>query len=189
VQTAAHEVQDAQIEARNAAVALAAYRNNHGVVDPEEQAKAQLEMISKLQDELIGARVQLQQLQQMAPENPQVPLLTTRISGLEHQIAEQKGEVAGGHRSLSATAVQYERLELERQYADRRLAAAMNSLQDAEDEARRKQAYVERIEQPSLPDDPAEPERLRGIIATFALGLIAWGILRLLFAGVREHHG
>jgi len=189
VQTAAHEVQDAQIEARNAAVALAAYRNNHGVVDPEEQAKAQLEMISKLQDELIGARVQLQQLQQMAPENPQIPLLTTRISGLEHQIAEQKGEVAGGHRSLSATAVQYERLELERQYADRRLAAAMNSLQDAEDEARRKQAYVERIEQPSLPDDPAEPERLRGIIATFALGLIAWGILRLLFAGVREHHG
>jgi capsular polysaccharide transport system permease protein len=189
VQTAAREVQDAQIEARNAAVALAAYRNNHGVVDPEQQAKVQLEMISKLQDELIGARVQLQQLQQMAPENPQIPLLTTRISGLEHQIAEQKGEVAGGHRSLSATAVQYERLELERQYADRRLAAAMNSLQDAEDEARRKQAYVERIEQPSLPDDPAEPERLRGIIATFALGLIAWGILRLLFAGVREHHG
>lgn len=189
VQFAAHEVADAQVEARNAAVALAAFRNAHGVVDPEEQAKAQLEMISKLQDELIGARVQLQQLQQMAPENPQVPLLTTRIRGLEQQIAEQKGEVAGGHRSLSQSAVQYERLELERQYADRRLAAAMNSLQDAEDEARRKQAYVERIEQPSVPDDPAEPERLRGIIATFAMGLIAWGILRLLFAGVREHHG
>ena len=188
VQAAAREVQDAQIESRNAAVALASYRNSHGVVDPEEQAKAQLEMISKLQDELIGARVQLQQLQQMAPENPQVPLLTTRINGLEHQIAEQKGEVAGGHRSLSQTAIQYERLELERQYSDRRLAAAMNSLQDAEDEARRKQAYVERIAQPSLPDEPAEPRRLRGIFATFVLGLIAWGILRLLLAGLREHH-
>jgi len=189
VQAAAREVQDAQLEARNAAVSLAAFRNSHGVVDPEEQAKAQLEMISKLQDELIGARVQLQQLQQMAPENPQIPLLTTRISGLERQIAEQKGEVAGGRRSLSGTAVQYERLELERQYADRRLAAAMNSLQDAEDEARRKQAYVERIAQPSLPDEPAEPRRLRGIFATFVLGLIAWGILRLLLAGLKEHHG
>ncbi|MGE5063171.1 MAG: capsule biosynthesis protein [Myxococcales bacterium] len=189
VQAAAREVQDAQIEARNAAVALAAYRNTHGVVDPEEQAKAQLEMISKLQDELIGARVQLQQLQQMAPENPQIPLLTTRISGLQHQIAEQKGEVAGGRRSLSGAAVQYERLELQRQYADRRLAAAMNSLQDAEDEARRKQAYVERIAQPSMPDEPAEPRRLRGIFATLVLGLIAWGILRLLLAGLREHHG
>jgi capsular polysaccharide transport system permease protein len=189
VQFAAHEVEDAQIAARNAAVALAAFRNTHGVVDPEAQAKAQLEMISKLQDELIGARVQLQQLRAMAPDNPQVPLLTTRISELQRQIGEQMGSVAGSRRSLSQTAVQYERLELQRQYSDRRLAAAMNSLQDAEDEARRKQAYVERIAQPSLPDEPAEPRRLRGIFATFVLGLIAWGILRLLLAGVREHHG
>jgi capsular polysaccharide transport system permease protein len=189
VQFAAHEVQDSQIEARNAAIALAAFRNTHGVVDPEEQAKAQLEMISKLQDELIGARVQLAQLQKMAPENPQVPILATRISGLEHQIDIQMGRVAGGRRSLSQTAVQYERLELERQYADRRLAAAMNSLQNAEDEARRKQAYVERIAEPSLPDEAAEPRRLRGVFATFVLGLIAWGILRLLLAGLREHHG
>jgi capsular polysaccharide transport system permease protein len=189
VQFAADEVRDAQIAARNAAVALAAYRNTHGVVNPEEQAKAQLEMISKLQDELIGARVQLRQLEQMAPENPQVPLLQTRISSLQGQIDQQMGRVAGGRRSLSQSAVEYERLELERQYTDRRLGAAMNSLQDAEDEARRKQAYVERIAQPSFPDEAAEPRRLRGIFATFILGLIAWGILRLLLAGLREHHG
>ena len=189
VQFAATEVQDAQIAARNAAVALAAFRNTHGVVDPEEQAKAQLQMITNLQDQLIGARVQLQQLRQMAPENPQVPILETRIASLQQQINQQSGQVAGGRRSLSQTAVQYERLELERQYADRRLAAAMNSLQDAEDEARRKQAYVERIAEPSLPDEAAEPRRLRGILATLVLGLVIWGILKLLVAGVREHHG
>ena len=189
VQFAAQEVRDAQVAARNAAVALAAFRNTHGVVNPEEQAKAQLDMISKLQDELISSRVQLQQLQAMAPENPQVPLLQTRIRGLQQQIDQQMGRVAGGRRSLSQSAVQYERLELERQYTDKRLAAAMNSLQDAEDEARRKQAYVERIAQPSLPDEAAEPRRLRGILATLVLGLVAWGILRLLLAGIREHHG
>jgi capsular polysaccharide transport system permease protein len=189
VQFAAREVQDAQVEARNAAVALAAFRNTHGVVDPEAQAKVQLDMISKLQDELIGSRVQLAQLQKMAPENPQIPILTTRISGLQHQIDEQMGRVAGGRRSLSQTAVQYERLELERELADKRVAAAMTSLQSAEDEAQRKQAYVERIAEPSRPDEPAEPRRLRGIFAVFVLGLIAWGILRLLVAGLREHHG
>jgi len=65
----------------------------------------------------------------------------------------------------------------------------MTSLQAAEDEAQRKQAYVERIAEPSRPDEAAEPRRLRGIFATFVLGLIAWGILRLLLAGLREHHG
>lgn len=188
VQFAAHEVQDAQIQARTAAVSLAAFRNTHGVVDPEEQAKAQLEMISKLQDELISARVQLLQLRKIAPDNPQVPVLVTRVNGLQQQIDQQSGRIAGDRRSLSQTAVQYERLELERQYADRRLAAAMNSLQDAEDEARRKQAYVERITEPSLPDEAAAPRRIRGILATLLLGLVAWSILRLLLAGVREHH-
>jgi len=189
IEYASREVQDAQMAARNAAVALAAFRNNHGVVDPEEQAKAQLAMISKLQDELIGSRVQLEQLQSMAPENPQVPILRTRIAGLQNQIDQQMGRVAGDRRSLSASAVQYEKLELERELADKRVAAAMTSLQSAEDEAQRKQAYVERIAEPSRPDEAAEPRRLRGIFATFMLGLIAWGILRLLLAGLREHHG
>jgi capsular polysaccharide transport system permease protein len=189
IQYATREVEDAQLEARNAAVALAAFRNTHGVVDPEEQAKAQLEMISKLQDELISSRVQLQQLQAMAPQNPQIPILATRISGLQSQIDQQMGRVAGDRRSLSQSAVQYERLELERQLADKRVAAAMTSLQNAEDDAQRKQAYIERIAEPSKPDQPFEPRRLRGIIATLMLGLVAWGILRLLLAGLREHHG
>jgi len=64
----------------------------------------------------------------------------------------------------------------------------MTSLQGAEDEAQRKQAYIERIAEPSRPDSAAEPRRLRGIFATFVLGLIAWGILRLLLAGLHEHH-
>lgn len=187
VQAAADEVKDAQMAARNAAVALAAFRNAHGVVDPEEQAKAQLDLVSKLQDELITSRVQLSQLQKMAPENPQIPILTTRISGLENQINQQMGRVAGNRRSLSQTAVQYERLELERQLADKRVEAAMTSFQSAEDEARRKQAYVERIEEPSLPDDADGPHRLRGILSTLILGLVAWGILKLLLAGLREH--
>jgi capsular polysaccharide transport system permease protein len=189
VQFAEREVREAQVEDRNAAVALAQYRNGRGVVDPEEQAKAQLEMVSKLQDELIGARMQLLQLNQMAPENPQIPILKTRVAGLAHEIDVQMGRVAGDRKSLSASAVQYQRLELERQFAAKRLAAALTSFQEAQSEARRKQAYIERIVEPNIPDEPAEPRRLRAILATFVLGLIAWGILKLLLAGVREHHG
>lgn len=65
----------------------------------------------------------------------------------------------------------------------------MTALQEARSEARRKQAYVERIAQPSLPDKAEEPRRLRGIFATLVLSLIAWAILTMLLAGIREHHG
>jgi capsular polysaccharide transport system permease protein len=189
IQLSEQEVLDAEGAAQRAAVALAEFRNASGIIDPEKQAAVQLQMISKLQDELIGSRMQLLQLQEMAPENPQIPILRVRIGGLAREIDRQLGLVAGSRRSLSATAARYQRLLLDRDFADKRLAAAMTSLQDARAEARRKQAYVERISQPSTPDEAQEPKRLRGVLATFILGLVAWAILSMLLAGVREHHG
>lgn len=187
VRYAEREVADAQQQARNAALALAAYRNRAGVIDPERQANVQLQMISKLQDELIGARMQLLQLSAAASENPQIPLLKIRIAGLQQAIGDQLSQVAGNSGSLSAAAAQYQRLQLQREFSDRQLAAALAALQDARNEARRQQAYVERVAQPSLPDEAMEPRRWRGVFATLVIGLVAWGILSMLLAGVREH--
>lgn len=184
---AQREAREAEVEARRASQALASFRNTRGIVDPEGQAAVQLQLVSKLQDELIASRVQLQQLQALAPENPQIPLLRTRIGELGRQINAEVNRVAGGRGSLSADAVQYQRLTLDREYADKRLAAALASLQEARNESRRKHAYVERIVEPNLPDEAQEPRRLRGILATLVLGLVAYGILAMLLAGVREH--
>lgn len=181
------EVSEAQAEAERSALALARYRNRKGVIDPERQATVQLQMISKLQDELIAARNQLYQLKATVPGNPQIRPLEFRIDALEGEVRRQMGSVAGDRSSLSATAVEYQRYSLEREIADKRLAAAMAALLEAKNEARRKQAYVERIVQPSVPDAALEPRRLRSIFATAMLGLIAWGVLGMLLAGVREH--
>jgi capsule polysaccharide export protein KpsE/RkpR len=61
------------------------------------------------------------------------------------------------------------------------------SQQEALNDARKKQVYVERIAEPSLPDYSLEPRRLRNILATILLGLLAWGVVSTLIAGIREH--
>jgi capsular polysaccharide transport system permease protein len=182
------EVNDAKDKARSTALSLSRFRNLSGVVDPEKQATVQLQMISKLQDEQIAARNQLLQLQAYTPENPQIPVLQTKIRGLSRDIESELGKVAGNQRSLAGWAAQYQRLLLESQAADKQLSGAIASLEEARNEARRKQAYVERIVQPNLPDDAIEPRRLRGIFGTFVFGLIAYGIISMLLAGIREHH-
>lgn len=187
IRYAENEVQNAKANSQRAAIRLAQFRNASGVVDPDEEAKVRLQMISKLQDELIAARSQLSQLQAYAPRNPQVPVLQTQIASLSHDIKVELGKVAGGDRSLAQAAVQYERLQLESVTADKQLAVAITSLEDARNEAQRKQAYIERIVDPDLPDGPLEPRRLRGILATFIFGLIAYGIGSMLLAGMREH--
>lgn len=184
---AQREVGDAEQRATQASLALSVYRNQQGVVDPEMQAEVQLQMVSKLQDELITTKTQLAELRAFTPQNPQVEVLTTRVRELSHEVDAQLGKVAGDRKSLSSVAARYQRLKLESQFADRQLAAAMSSLTDAKSDARRKQVYVERIVQPNQPDEALEPRRLRGIVATLALGLLAWGVLSLLLAGVKEH--
>lgn len=187
VRFAQTEVDQAKARAQSAAVALAAYRNRSGVVDPEKQAGVQMQMISNLQNKLIEGRTQLAQLQKYAPENPQIPVVRTQIAAIQQQIDEETGKVTGNRRSLAGSAVQFQRLSLENDFAAKQLAGALASLEDARNEASRKQAYVERIVQPNLPDAPMEPRRLRGILSTLALALIAYAILRMLLAGVKEH--
>jgi capsular polysaccharide transport system permease protein len=187
VRYAQKEVDEAKAGAQKAAVALAAFRDRAGVVDPEKQAQVQMQMISKLQDELISAKTELTQLERYTPLNPRVPVMRTQIETVEREIDRELGKVAGARGSLAASAVRFQRLSLETQFADKQLGAALMSLEQARSESLRKQAYVERIVEPSLPDSPTEPRRLRGILATLALSLVAYGILRMLLAGVREH--
>ncbi|MGB3739651.1 MAG: hypothetical protein WA948_09885 [Pontixanthobacter sp.] len=181
------EVEDAKTRSRDAALELAAYRDRARIIDPEQQAAARLQMISKLQDELIAARTQLRQLQTYTPRASQIPFLRTQARELQGEIDTQMDAIAGGRGSLSAAAAQYQELQLNAEFAEKQLGIALASLQDAQAEARRKTAYLDRIASPSLPDYASEPRRLRGIAATFIFGLLAWGVLSMLAVGVREH--
>jgi capsular polysaccharide transport system permease protein len=184
---AQREVADAKAQAQRTAAALAAYRNRSGIVDPEKQAEAQMQMVSKLQDSLIAAKTELAQLLRYTPDNPRIPAVRTQIAAIQHEIDLELGKVTGGRRSLAQSAVRFERLTLENEFANKQLTAALASLEQARSEAQRKQAYVERVVEPNLPDAPMEPRRTRGILATLALSLLAYGILRMLLAGIREH--
>jgi len=181
------EVDVAEEKARAAALAVSRYRTEKTVFDPEKQSALQLQQISRLQDELIAAKSQLAQVRNLAPKNPQVPVLQRQVGILEAEIQKETAKVAGGERSLSSKAADYERLALNRAFADKQLATALASLEQARNEAQRKQLYLDRIVEPGRPDVAVEPRRLRSIAATLALGLIAWGVLSLLIAGVKEH--
>ena len=180
-------VNEAQDRVRMTALALSDYRNRNGVLDPEKEAELRMQVIAKLQDDLITARNQLQQLQAFTPNASQIPFQKTRVTALEQEIARQSGSIAGGKASLSAQAAEYQKLKLESDLAEQQLSSALDALKDARVEARRKHAYVERIAAPSLPDYPNEPLRVRNILATLVLSLLAWGVLSTVISGIREH--
>ncbi len=182
------EVDRAMTRAKAASLAVSDYRDAKSVFDPEKQSSLQLQLVSKIQDELIATRAQLSQITSLSPQNPQVALLQNKIENLTFQITSETAKVTGSDSSLAKKSSKYEQLILERDFAGKQLATALASLESARNEALRQHLYLERISQANTPDIALEPRRIRSIAAVFILGLIMWGILGILNAGVREHH-
>lgn len=186
---ALNDVQNAELETKASAVKLASYRNQKSIIDPERQSSINLQQISKLEESLIQLKAQLQQVSLAAPNNPQIGALKGQILELEKTIQEERGRVAGLGKvsSLATKSAEYQELVLENGLAEKKLSAALVSLEAAKSEAAKKHIYIERIVEPNTPDYPQYPKRLKGIFATLAAGLLAWGILSLLTVSIREH--
>jgi capsular polysaccharide transport system permease protein len=137
---------------------------------------------------LVQTNAMLVQLRLVASENPQIPVLNNRVQSLETEIAATSARLAGGNPSLATKVAEFQRLAFDNEFANRQLASALASLEQARNEVQRQQLYVERVAQPSLPDEAMEPRRVRAVlVAVFVLGLVAWGVLWLLVASIREH--
>jgi capsular polysaccharide transport system permease protein len=188
IAVAEHRVQEAAQQDQEAEIALSAYRNEASVINPEAQSALPLQTVAKIREQLLVATTNLSQLELTAKDNPQIPALKRRIDDLEKAILAESNGVAGDDNSLASKAVVYQRLALAKEFDDKMLATEMASLEQARTEADHKQLYLERIAEPNEPDKAMEPHRIRAIAATFGIGLLAWGVVSMLFAAIREHH-
>ena len=184
---AQHEAKDAEAEVRRTALAVSVFRNAHAIFDPDKQSTLQLQQVNALQSELVAAKTQLIEVQSLSPSNPQVASLQTRVRVLQQEISGAVRNVAGANSSLSGKAPEYEKLVLDKEFAERRLASATTALENAKSEAERKQLYLERLVQPNTPDVAVEPKRVQSIFVVLVLGLIVWGLVTLLVSGIREY--
>jgi capsular polysaccharide transport system permease protein len=187
IRFAEQEVKVAEDKVKDASLALSSYRGKQAVYEPDRQAAIQLQGVAKIQEELLATEGQLAQLRKLSPGNPQIAALVSKVEMLHKSIDAETAKVTGRSGSLSSHAPDFERLALEKGFAEKQLATALTGLETARSEAQRKQLYLERLVQPNLPDESVEPRRIRAIFTVFVLGIIAWGVLSLLVASIREH--
>jgi capsular polysaccharide transport system permease protein len=187
IQFAQNEVNIASEKAKDAAVALLNYRSKQSVFEPTKQAAIQLEGVAKLHQELITTEAEIAEIRKLSPENPQIGALESSAELLRKTIASESGKVTDPSGSFSARAPQFERLELDQEFADKQLGYALAGLESARAEAQKKQIYLERLTQPSVQDKAMEPKRLRSIFTTFVICLLAFGVASILVASIREH--
>ena len=187
VRFATADVESAEKQQRAAVLALSQYRNKQALYDPGMQSDLQLRAVGALREELVTTRKQLADVRTMASDNPQIPVLQSRIRVLQGEIESEMAKVAGDRSSLSSKVPQYEAITLDRDFAAKYLAIALDSLEQARENAMSQQLYIERIEEPNTPDVPIEPRTLKDIAATLLVSLIVWAVTSLMVTAVKEH--
>jgi capsular polysaccharide transport system permease protein len=185
--TARHEVDRAEQRIAEIQTELTAYRVKRKMLDPKSASSGVLELIGQMNSALATARTQLGELLNNSPNSPQIPLVKTRISALDKLIAEERAKLSGESDSVVSALTEYERLNTQRELAEKALASAFTSLEAARLEAQRQQLYLETIAQPNLADYPLYPKRLVSFAMVFATCFLAYGLAWLLVASVREH--
>ena len=168
--------------------ALTSFREQHQDLDSVGSAQAAAATIAQLEAAATAAQAELRErMAFMRPDNPALQSTRNRIAALERQIIAERARRTQGDGALSQQLASFERLMLEREFADRQLASATASLETARMEAQRQQLYLARVVAPNLAVHPLYPRKLISVGSIF-LGLsVAFGIGWLLVAGMREH--
>jgi capsular polysaccharide transport system permease protein len=187
IQEAEGRVVAAEDRVRNARVALSQFRNQQDLIDPSKQAAGVLDVSNKLVAEQAALQAQLDLMQRVAPRNPAIPAVRNRIVAVGREIAAQNGRAVGTPTGIASKLGNYEKLQVEQEFATQMLTAANTALETARTEAEKQQFYLERVVEPNRPDMSTLPHRLKRILVVFASSLCLYFIGWMLVVGILEH--
>lgn len=166
---------------------LAVFRNREGVLDPERQSVATLELINKLFAEKLALETTLTATQTATPNNPKIPAILNRLTAIEKEIAALQGGLTGGKASMASKLAEFERLNLERELAAKSLTAALSTLERARQDAVRQQLYLERVVEPNLADKSQYPKRFQSLAVVFVICIALYWIAKSFSVTILEH--
>ena len=184
---AQRRVQQAEERLRNARIALSAFRNQQQLIDPTRQAQGVFEVSNELVAEQAGLQSQLDLMLRVAPRNPAIPALRTRIAAVGREIAAQTGRAVGTPTAIASKLAAYEKRNVEQEFATQMLTAANTALEQSRTEAQKQQFYLERVVEPNKPDDAMLPHRLKQVLTIFGSLICLYFIGWMLIVGILEH--
>lgn len=189
------EVTNTQTKLREAEERLTAFRLKNSMLDPTSSSAMVSGIIAKLQGESATLQAQISALVQISrPDSPRLADLRNRLLAVQKQIDAEQARLTG---TTAATAnsdaplapymEEYNLLTVQRDISRERYSSALAGLEAAMTDARRQQLYVVTVEAPHLPPNPTLPERGRIVLIVAVVTFIAWAVIRMLIAALRDH--
>ena len=191
VKNATEEVTRSEQRLQAARLAVQAFRNSSGQIDPVRQSEGTLNLLAvlrsdqaKFENEISASRRTLND------DSPSLQVLNARLKAVNDQIKTVERTVtseSAADQTASRALFQYEGLEVERQFAEKLYLISQAGLERARMNAARQQLYFITFVEPSLAEKPTYPLRLHNVMIVLMCAASLWSILSLLVATIKDH--
>lgn len=175
--------------AQHARRAVLDFQDKKGLVSPQAAAENLSAIVGKLEAQRSELQTQRSALgAYLVPSHASIVQLDQQIAAIERQIAQEQAKLAAPKGSqLNRTIEEFQRLEMDAEFAQSVYKTALVALEKGQIEATRNIKKVSVIQAPSLPEYPLEPRRVYNTVVFMLLAALLAGIAQLLLAIVRDH--
>lgn len=184
------ELTAAEDRLRTAREAITAFRVKNQIVDPTTDFQTQAGLVASLENQLAEAQIEIDLLGDAPQGDPRLMQARRRLEVIEARIAAERAKVGAdageGQKDFAALAGDYERLAVDREFAERAYVAALATYDMAKAESQRTSRYLAAHVMPTKAEVSRFPERL-SILGLLALGLLLlWSITTLVAYSLKD---
>lgn len=192
IRYAREDLNNAVDRLKTAREAVTKFRNTHQLVDPSVDLATQAGLLGKLEAQLADALIESDLLATSTrADDPRVTQAQRRIEVIRDRIDAERRKLglAGGEGDSDVYANlfgEYERLVVDREFAEKSYTTALASYEAALAESRRQSRYLAAYVQPTLAESARYPERwvLLSLSALFIL--LLWATLVLVVYALKD---
>ena len=185
------EKQVAQMNQRamQARQAVLRYQDKKGLVSPMATAENIAAIVSRLEAHRTDLQTQRSALDAyLVPGHATIIQLNQQIAAVEKQLAQEQAKLASPKgRTLNRTVEEFQRLEMEAEFALDVYKTALGALERGRVEATRTIKKVSVLQAPTTPESALEPRRFYNTLVFMLVALLLAGVAHLLAAIVRDH--
>lgn len=175
--------------------AMTAFRMRSQIVDPTADLTSQMGVLSGLQGRLAEQLVAHDLLIDNAkPTDHRVVQSQQKIDALRKLIEAERAKFGSSSsgpagESYSQLMAEYEKLAVDREFAEGAYRSARIAYESATAEAQRQARYLAAHIQPKVAQSSTEPNRIWLLCVVVGLLLIGWSILVLIYYSIRDRRG
>lgn len=189
---AREELAAAEENLKNIRETLTRFRLRTQIIDPEAAIQGQMGLLNSLQQQLGEALIEYDLLLQTTREGDQRLLQTeSRVAAIQSRIAQEQRKFGQGGDAIDgqdyATVIaEFERLSVEREFAEQKYASALANLDTALAEANRQSRYLAAYVGPTTAESAEHPRRPLLLALAGFFAILTWAVLALVYYSLRD---